>query len=62
MRALAAAIRPGSGARIELVLDGGARERIACGLRAAELRALLAAADGAGTQVELVLADNRGKT
>jgi hypothetical protein len=45
LRWLTAAVRPGSGARVELVHGDGRRTRIACGADESDLRSLLSAAE-----------------
>jgi hypothetical protein len=54
LRQLAAAVRFGSTASLELVFSGGRRERVARGVHVAQLRALASAAAEDGVHLELV--------
>jgi hypothetical protein len=55
LRRLYAAVRPGSGARLEMAFAGGRRMRIAQGLSEADLRALAVSAQGnTGAHFEIV--------
>jgi hypothetical protein len=55
LRQLAAMVRPGSGARLELVLPRGRRMRIAQGANEVELRSLFETAIGENEKVRIEL-------
>jgi hypothetical protein len=56
LRRLAAAVQPGSGARLEVVCSDGRRAQIACGIDETHLRLLLEAERDSDCWLELTFA------